>query len=320
MKAFKALLMREYWEHRGAFLKTPIIIGIITAVMMILAYLLVENVNVKLTGGEGLEHLKQITDRTNTDITYITNIFLTGLEGLFHFVLFIVVFFFLLGSLFDDRKDLSILFWKSLPVSDLNTVLSKVVAAMVVAPLCFWVILMASELVCMILFSFFLLINGANPFTLLWANTELLSHWAAFGMGCFIQAIWALPVYGWLLLCSAWAKRRPFIWAVGVPAMVFMVRGWMAAFTFSGQAFMNLKDILMSLSTVVLNALAPYESRSDLLQSIRLGGGNNGPVDPSGIMSSMYQNLFSGKVIYGFVFAAVCISLAIFIRRYRNTT
>lgn len=320
MKAFKALLMREYWEHRGAFIKTPVIIGIITAVMMILAYLLIENVSVKFAGGEGIEEgLKHIGDQTSADINMITNTFLTGLEGLHHFVLFIVVFFFLLGSLFDDRKDLSILFWKSLPVSDLNTVLSKIAAAFIVAPLCFWAVLIASELVCMILFSLFLLINGANPFTLLWANTDLLGHWAAFGMGCLIQAIWALPIYGWLILCSAWAKRRPFIWAVGVPAMVFMVRGWMAAFTFSGQAFLNLKDILMALSTIGLNSLSPYESRADLLQAINFGGGG-GHVEASQIMSSMYHNVFSGKVVYGFIFAAICVALAIFIRRYRNTT
>ncbi len=321
MNTFKALLFREYWEHRGAFLKTPIIIGIITAVMMILAYLLIENVNVKLMGGEGIEQgLEQLNLRMAEDIKVITNTFLTGLEGLHHFVMFIVVFFFLLGSLFDDRKDLSILFWKSLPISDLSTVLSKLVAAIIVAPLCFWGILIITELLCMILFSLFLLINGANPFTLLWANTDLIGHWLAFGMGSIIQAVWALPIYGWLLLCSAWAKRRPFIWAVGVPAMVFMVRGWMAAFTFSGQAFISLKDFMLSLSTIGLNSLSPYESRADLLENIHIGAGNNGHTDAWVIMSSMYNNLFSIKIPYGFVFATICIALAIFIRRYRNTT
>ena len=49
-------------------------------------------------------------------------------------VLGVVVFFFCLGALFDDRKDRSVLFWKSLPISDQATVLSKVAMALVVAP------------------------------------------------------------------------------------------------------------------------------------------------------------------------------------------
>src|SRR3546814_20822192 len=49
--------------------------------------------------------------------------------GLLVVVLGFVVFFYCLGALYDDRRDRSILFWKSLPVSDASTVLSKVFSA-----------------------------------------------------------------------------------------------------------------------------------------------------------------------------------------------
>ncbi len=320
MKAFKALLMREYWEHRGAFIKTPVIMGIITAVVLILAYLLVEKVDVDFNSGQGIDYGLSQLDSINSDhISIVTNTFLTGMEGVYHFVLFIVIFFFLLGSLFDDRKDLSILFWKSLPVSDLSTVLSKLVTALIIAPLCFWAILIASELVAMVLFSLFLLFNGANPFTLLWANTDLLGHWAAFGLGCLVQGLWALPIYGWLLLCSSWAKRRPFIWAVGVPATVFFFRGWFAAFSFSAQSFMNVAEILKAIGTIFLNSIAPYESRSDFITS-SFDLGANELTQAGQIMQSMLSGLYTSQIIYGIIMAAVCAAIAIFLRRYRNTT
>ncbi len=319
MKTFKALLLREYWEHRGAFVKTPIIMGVVTAVLLILAYLFVENVDVKFSGGENLEygvaHLNQIP---GDDIRLITNHFLTGMEGLYHFILFIIIFFYLLGSLFDDRKDLSILFWKSLPVSDLNTVLSKLVAALIVAPLCFWVFLMASELLAMLLFSLFLLINGANPFTILWANTDLLGHWAAFGMGCLVQGLWALPIYGWLMLCSSWAKRRPFIWAVFVPTIIFLIRGWIAAFTLTAQSFSSVTEILKSLSIIAINSVAPYESHNQFIGDVDLS--NHNLVVSGDIINSMWQSLQSGRIVFGMALAAAFLAAAIFIRRYRNTT
>ena len=94
MKAFKALLLREYWEHRGAFIKTPIIMGIITAVVLILAYLLVDKVDVNFNSGQGLEYgLMQMEKMQKEDMATVTNTFLSGLEGIYHFVLFRCFFY-----------------------------------------------------------------------------------------------------------------------------------------------------------------------------------------------------------------------------------
>src|SRR5260370_42562485 len=51
------------------------------------------------------------------------------------FIVFIVGVFYCLDALHGERRDRSILFWKSLPVSDLTTVLSKVTIPLVVLPL-----------------------------------------------------------------------------------------------------------------------------------------------------------------------------------------
>ena len=141
-------------------------------------------------------------------------------------VLGFVVFFYCLGALYDERKDRSVLFWKSLPVSDRDTVLSKVVSALVVAP----VLALAVGIACMIAFllilSVFVLIHHGNPFTLLWSPGNLLASAGVFLAAIPIYALWALPSAGWLLLCSAWAKSKPFLWAVMLPVFAGVIVSW----------------------------------------------------------------------------------------------
>ena len=69
---------------------------------------------------------------------------------------------------YDERKDRSVLFWKSLPVSDRDTVLSKAVSALVVAPTLAISVAIASMFCFLVLISIFVLVHGGNPFTLIW--------------------------------------------------------------------------------------------------------------------------------------------------------
>ncbi len=162
------------------------------------------------------EHLdaKKMADLGNAlDATLV-------LSSLWPFVvLAFVVFFYCLGALYDDRRDRSILFWKSLPVSDLATVLSKLATALLMAPL---LAILASVLT---LAGYLALMMagvawaGADPITLVWQPARPLALLGNLLLSLPAYALWALPTAGWLLLCSAFARRVPFLWAVVVPVL-----------------------------------------------------------------------------------------------------
>ena len=141
-------------------------------------------------------------------------------------VLGFVVFFYCLGSLYDERKDRSVLFWKSLPVSDRDTVLSKALSALVVAP----TLAIAVGIACMVAFllvlSVFVLLHHGNPFVLLWSPDNLLANAGVAIAAIPVYALWALPSAGWLLLCSAWSKSKPFLWAIMLPVFSGIFISW----------------------------------------------------------------------------------------------
>jgi ABC-2 type transport system permease protein len=125
----------------------------------------------------------------------------------------IVAIFYCLDALHGERRDRSILFWKSLPVSDLTTVFSKASIPIVVLPLLTFAITVVTQLI-MLLFSTAVLLAHGMSVTTLWAQLSLfpmslglLYHLLA------IHGLWYAPMFGWLLLVSAWARRAPFLWA-----------------------------------------------------------------------------------------------------------
>jgi ABC-2 type transport system permease protein len=132
----------------------------------------------------------------------------------------IVGIFYSLDALYGERRDRSILFWKSLPVSDLTTVLSKLTIPIVILPLLSFVISLATQFIMLLLSSVILLGSGVN-IAALWTEVSffhvslvLLYHLLT------VHGLWYAPFYGWLLLVSAWAPRAPFLWAVLPPFVI----------------------------------------------------------------------------------------------------
>jgi ABC-2 type transport system permease protein len=119
-----------------------------------------------------------------------------------------------------------VLFWKSLPVSDRDTVLSKALSALVVAP----TLAIAVGIACMVAFllvlSAFVLLHNGNPFALLWSPDNLLANAGVALAAIPVYALWALPSAGWLLLCSAWSKSKPFLWAIMIPVFAGVFISW----------------------------------------------------------------------------------------------
>ena len=133
---------------------------------------------------------------------------------------FLVGIFYALEALQSERRDRSILFWKSLPVSDAVTVLAKVSIPMVIIPVLSFVIAVVVQIAMLVLSSIVLLANGI-PLDALFANLPILQIWVVLAYHLLVlHSLGFAPLYGWLLLVSGWVRRLAFLWAV-LPLLAF---------------------------------------------------------------------------------------------------
>jgi ABC-2 type transport system permease protein len=137
---------------------------------------------------------------------------------------FIVGMFYCLGALHNERRDRSVLFWKSLPVSDLTVVLSKAFVPLAILPAVTFVVVLATHVIMLVWSTLVLLANDLSV-TVLWTGVPLLQMDIVLLYGVVALALWHAPIYGWLLLVSGWARRAPFLWAVLPPAGLCLVEG-----------------------------------------------------------------------------------------------
>jgi ABC-2 type transport system permease protein len=129
------------------------------------------------------------------------------------FTVFIVGVFYCLDALHGERRDRSILFWKSLPVSDLTTVLSKATIPLMVLPMVAFVFVVCVQLIMVLMTSVNLIFHGMSPAST-WAHVPMFQNWIVLLYGLIALALWHAPIYGWLLLVSGLARRATFLWAV----------------------------------------------------------------------------------------------------------
>jgi len=234
MNTFKWLLKREYWEHRGGFFWAPVVTGAIFLLLSIMAIIAGESVRRSVEDGEGIQmngvHLRQLTETlTPKEMAELGGGLDLGtlMAGSWPFiVLAFVVFFYCLGALYDDRKDRSILFWKSLPLSDGQTVLSKLASALVVAPVIATAAAIVTSIGFLLILSAYAAMHGGNPFDLIWGPASPLSIAFHLVAALPVYAAWALPTVGWLLLVSAWTRSKPFLWALLVPLFAGVLVSW----------------------------------------------------------------------------------------------
>ena len=132
----------------------------------------------------------------------------------------LVGLFYSADALYGERRDRSILFWKSTPVSDLITVLSKASIPMVVLPLLAFAITVLTQWIMLMISSAVLLGSGHNA-AILWSRVGIFHRWPMllFHFLC-IHGLWQSPIYAWLLLVSGWARRVPILWATLPPLTV----------------------------------------------------------------------------------------------------
>ena len=135
----------------------------------------------------------------------------------------LVGLFYSADALYGERRDRSILFWKSAPVSDLVTVLSKAAIPMVILPLLAFAITVLTQWIMLMISSAVLLGSGQNV-AILWSRVGIFHRWPMllFHFLC-IHGLWQSPIYAWLLLISVWARRVPILWATLPPLAISIV-------------------------------------------------------------------------------------------------
>ncbi len=194
---------RELWENRSIYIAPVAVAGV-----MLVAFLIA-------TLGRALS-VRDLVLRREV------------LEGPFTFpslvlmgTTFIVGVFYCLDALYGERRDRSILFWKSLPVSDVTTVLSKASIPLVILPLLTFGITVAMQLIMVLLSSTVMLASGLNP-AQVWAQLSLSQISLLLYHLVTVHGLYYAPFYAWLLLISSWARRAPFLWA-GLPLLAIGV-------------------------------------------------------------------------------------------------
>lgn len=246
MKQLLILVRREYWEHRGTFLILPAVVtGVFIGVLLLLLLGLSSNsIEVNIDADWETEHEThelRVEDSSLMDVfgmkvaelaampesvraERLDQVF-TSMSLIWIGVLWVVIIFYLLGALYDDRRDRSILFWKSMPVSDALTVGSKLAAGLVLAPMIYLGFIVVAHLSLAVAATIGASGQDLSVWDTLWLSANFLSRWAGFLVLYTFTVLWCLPFFGWLLLVSSWAKSAPMAWAVGVPILLVLLEG-----------------------------------------------------------------------------------------------
>ena len=197
---------RELWENRSLYIAPLSVAGVILLALLVSTV----NVHVKVAGR---------FDRADA---------LSGLAVALAFVSMAIILtsllvgvFYCLGALHNERRDRSILFWKSLPVSDLTAVTSKALIPLAVVPSITFAIVLAMQLIMLLIAYVVYQVTGLGVANL--AALPMGRIWLILVYGLITQTLWYAPVWAWLLLVSAWARRAPFLWAVLPPLALCVV-------------------------------------------------------------------------------------------------
>jgi ABC-2 type transport system permease protein len=298
MSRFLWLIRREVWEHKAIWVAPAIVIGCLVLLM------LTGNVHlgpISATDGEA----KFVQMPQDLQVKLLMVIY-AGLALVVFMVMGIVGFFYALDSLYADRRDRSVLFWKSLPLSDAETVLSKFAVAIVVIPL----VALAASLVAQLVIA----AGGSARFAIggmpadgLWRPEALFGGFAIAFLWCVTAVLWYSPIVGYLMLASAWAPRGPFLWAV-LPAVGL----WIGERVIVGSTYVGdfITDRLFGLYRVLGSRDGPDLDEAGGLENLRT----------MDLIASLRDFYASPELWAGVLAAALLLLGAMWVRRYRDET
>ena len=209
----------------------------------------------------------------------------------------VVSVFYCLDALHGERRDRSILFWKSLPVSDVTTVLAKASIPLVILPLLTVAITIAMQWLMLLLSSAVVLVTGQSVATLWTKLSFFRMSWLMLYHVLTAHALWPAPIYCWLLLVSGWPRRATFLWA----ALPVVAIAGVEQIAFHTWHFAELVG-----SRLIGAAPTVASTSPDMF-----------PTDPMTHIAPA-QFLASPGLWIGLAFAAACLAGAVRLRRYQG--
>ncbi len=279
---------RELWENRSIYMAPLIAAGVVLFGFAISAIGMPDRRRATLL-------LDLVQQRARIEIPYDVVAMMLMLTA------FLVGVFYCLDALHGERRDRSILFWKSLPVSDLTTVLAKAIIPLVVLPLLTFAIIEATHFTTMLISTAVLLPSGLGSTT--WTILPFFQMSVILIYGLVTMALWQAPLFGWLLLVSGWARRATFLWAVLPWLAVCAVEK--IAFNTSHFAFMLGHRVTGSFEEAFVVVKYPHGAVVSMVDRLT-------QLDPVKFLSS------PGLWI-GLAFAAAFLAAAVRLRRYRGS-
>ena len=228
MNTLKAVIRRELQEHKWGFVYLPWIVGAFMSLVVVMVYLGLTEVNTEnfkfstdvFADSEVVQSMKEATfEQRRAAIK--AGLLVLGFPLVI--ALGFAVLAYSLSTFFDERKDKSIIFWRSLPVSDSFTVFSKLIVALVVAPLLVIPALLFLHLVSVTAGSIYFAVSDIVPFTWAWQAYPWLD-WIRVIFSLWMQSLWSLPIITWIMLAGAYS-RKPVVAAILPPVVVVLVEG-----------------------------------------------------------------------------------------------
>ena len=205
---------RELWENRSIYIAPLAVAGLV-----VVGFLL---------GTAHPPHIQRLGRLDPADQAHLREIPYDVAAVALIVVSLLVGVFYCLGALHNERRDRSILFWKSLPVSDLIAALAKAFIPLIALPVVTFAVILVTQVV-MLLINTVALLGQGDGVASLWAQNPVFSNFIALPYGLVVLSLWYAPVYGWLLLVSAWARRTPILWAlapvIGLPLVEKLALG-----------------------------------------------------------------------------------------------
>ena len=227
IRVLKAMIVREIQEHKVAFVYAPFFVSIILCFVIASVYFGGTNIqtdqfnfSTEYYDEEIRQAMQSVSSVSRIDIVR------TGLLVLGFPILLTVGFGLLaysLSTFADERKDRSLIFWRSLPVSDLTTVLSKVFIVTLIVPLMVIPYIILLQLVAMTSASIFFATNDIVSFSWLWGS-YIITDWFRIIFSLWAQALWSLPLFLWLMLAGTYAAR-PIAGAIVPPVILIVLEG-----------------------------------------------------------------------------------------------
>ena len=282
-RLFYWTVRRELWEHR-AVVAAPLVVAGVVLVGFFLSSFGLPHALRDLAAGKSKHPDMLMASHSVAALS----VMLTGLiVGVFHAS----------TALHGERRDRSILFWKSLPVSDLITVLGKAAIPLAVIPVVTFAIVFAAQLVVFLWSNLLTLFTGVS-FSVLWRHVDLGTMWVVLGYGLIVNALWQAPLFAWFILVSAWAKRVPFLWAM-IP---FVAPGIIEGIGFRTAHWGHF------LGERVFGGFAEAFSK---------GGKGEAPIHGIGELDPL-RTFGLPDIWVGLVFAAIFLAAAVWLRRRRE--